>query len=134
VTSTRPASLSASEPRTADLKVERNSIQARARIAEAEAMPQRNAAKVLGLGGDSEHTIRLLIALMVLRCDPLAIALTAAASARQSTAFSRAIGALEAPKLLIPMAGQSYAQPRHSPEAARLSFPKPHTAGFESNS
>jgi hypothetical protein len=62
VTSTRLVSLSASEPRTADLKVERNSIQARATIAEAEAMPQCNAPKVLGLGGGSEHTIRLLIA------------------------------------------------------------------------
>ena len=34
---------------------------------------------------DSERAIRLLIALMVLSCDPLAIALTAAASARRSS-------------------------------------------------
>jgi hypothetical protein len=35
-----------------------------------------------GADTDSERAIRWLIALMVLCCDPLAIALTAAASAR----------------------------------------------------
>jgi hypothetical protein len=35
-----------------------------------------------GVGTDSERAIRWLIALMVLFCDPLAIALTAAASSR----------------------------------------------------
>jgi hypothetical protein len=35
-------------------------------------------------GGDDEKAIRLLIALMVLCLDPLAIALTAAVSARRS--------------------------------------------------
>jgi hypothetical protein len=35
---------------------------------------------------DNERAIRWLIALMVLCCDPLAIALTAAASARRSEA------------------------------------------------
>ena len=34
---------------------------------------------------DSERAIRWLVALMVLCCDPLAIALTAAASVRRST-------------------------------------------------
>jgi hypothetical protein len=37
---------------------------------------------VLGIGADPERAIRWLIALMVMCCDPLAIALTAAASAR----------------------------------------------------
>jgi hypothetical protein len=37
------------------------------------------------LSRDSERVMRSLIALMVLRCDPLAVALTAAASAGQST-------------------------------------------------
>jgi hypothetical protein len=40
----------------------------------------------IGADGDSGRAIRLLIALMVLCCDPLAIVLTAAASARRSTA------------------------------------------------
>ena len=44
----------------------------------------------LGAYADSERTIRWLIALMVLCCDPLAIALTAAASARDP--LSKAIG------------------------------------------
>jgi hypothetical protein len=48
-------------------------------------MTMRYAAQLVGLGGDSESAIRLLIALMVLCCDPLAIALTAAVSARRST-------------------------------------------------
>jgi hypothetical protein len=48
-------------------------------------MPLRYAAQLLGLGGDDERAIRWLIALMVLCCDPLAIALTAAVSARRST-------------------------------------------------
>jgi hypothetical protein len=48
-------------------------------------MPLRYAAKLLGMSGDDERAIRLLIALMVLTCDPLAIALTAAVSARRST-------------------------------------------------
>jgi hypothetical protein len=67
-----------------DLKVERGSVQARATIAESEAMPLRYAAEVLGMGGDDERVIRWLIALIVLCCDPLAFALTAAASARRS--------------------------------------------------
>jgi MarR family len=69
----------------ADMKVERGSVQARAAIAESEAMPLRYTAELLGMGGDDERAIRLLIALLVLCCDPLAIALTAAVSARRST-------------------------------------------------
>jgi len=40
----------------------------------------RYVAELLGIDADPEKTIRWLIALMVLGCDPLAIALTAAAS------------------------------------------------------
>jgi hypothetical protein len=68
----------------ANLKVERGGVQARASIAESEAMPLRYAAELIGMGGDDERAIRWLIALMVLCCDPLAIALTAAVSARRS--------------------------------------------------
>jgi hypothetical protein len=69
----------------ADLKVERGGVQARTMIAESEAMPLRYAAELLGMGTANEKAIRWLIALMVLTCDPLAIALTAAVSARRST-------------------------------------------------
>ncbi len=69
----------------ADLKVKRGGVQARASVEEAEAMPLRYAAELLGMGTDDEKAIRLLIALMVLCCDPLAIALTAAVSVRRST-------------------------------------------------
>jgi hypothetical protein len=40
-------------------------------------------AELIGADNDSEQAIRWLIALMVLCCDQLAIALTAAASARR---------------------------------------------------
>ena len=66
-----------------DLKVERAGVQARAAIAESEAMPLRYAAELIGMGTDDEKAIRWLIALIVLCCDPLAIALTAAVSARR---------------------------------------------------
>jgi hypothetical protein len=42
-------------------------------------------AELIGADTDSERAIRWLIALMALCCDPLAIALTAAASVRRST-------------------------------------------------
>jgi hypothetical protein len=42
-------------------------------------------AELIGADTDSERAIRWLIGLMVLCCDLLAIALTAAASARRST-------------------------------------------------
>jgi len=45
-----------------------------------EAAPIRYVAELIGADTDAERAIRLLIALMALCCDPLAIALTAAAS------------------------------------------------------
>jgi hypothetical protein len=51
---------------------------ARGRQAETEAAPIRYVAELVGADTDSERVIRWLIALMVLCCDPLAIALTAA--------------------------------------------------------
>ena len=65
----------------AALKAERASVAASGRQAEMEAAPIRYVAAIFGVT-DSETAIRWLIALMVLCCDPLAIALTAAASAR----------------------------------------------------
>jgi hypothetical protein len=62
------------------LTADRASVVARRRQAETEATPIRYVAAGFGLT-DSETAIRWLIALMVLCCDPLAIALTAAASA-----------------------------------------------------
>lgn len=67
----------------AALKAERASVAAQGRRIETEAAPILYVAELLGVGGDSERAIRWLIALMVLCCDPLAIALTAAASARR---------------------------------------------------
>ncbi len=46
--------------------------------------PSRYVAELVGADTDSEKAIHWLIALMVLTCDPLAIALTAAASARSA--------------------------------------------------
>jgi hypothetical protein len=63
------------------LKTERASVAAQGRKIETEAAPIRYVAELLGLDTDSERAIRWLIALMVFCCDPLAIALTAAASA-----------------------------------------------------
>ncbi len=67
----------------AALKAERASVAANGRRIETEAAPIRYVAELLGVDTDSERAIRWLIALMVLCCDPLAIALTAAASARR---------------------------------------------------
>lgn len=50
---------------------------------ETEAAPIRYVAELIGIDTDSEQAIRWLIALMVLCCDPLAIALTAVASTRR---------------------------------------------------
>ena len=69
----------------AALKAERASLAAKGRQIETEAAPIRYVAELFGTDTDSERAIRWLIALMVLCCDPLAIALTAAASARRST-------------------------------------------------
>jgi hypothetical protein len=73
----------------AALKAERASLAAKGRQAEVEAAPIRYVAELLGTDTDSEKAIRWLIALMVLCCDPLAIALTAAASARRNEALTK---------------------------------------------
>jgi len=62
----------------ADLKGEAGVIAARGRRIEVEAAPIMYVAQLLG--GTTEQAIRMLILLMVLTCDPLALALTAAAS------------------------------------------------------
>jgi len=62
----------------AGLKSEAGAIAARGRQIEVEAAPIMFVAQLLG--GTTEQAIRLLILLMVLTCDPLALALTAAAS------------------------------------------------------
>ena len=67
----------------AEARVERGGVEVRAAIAESGAMPIMYAAETLGIGTDPERAIRLLIALMVLCCDPLALALTAAVSVRR---------------------------------------------------
>jgi len=58
-------------------------VVARGRQIETEAAAIRYVAELLGTDADSERAIRWLIALMILSCDPLAIALTAAASTRR---------------------------------------------------
>src|SRR5258708_16661769 len=67
----------------ADLKTDRAALSAKGRQIETEAPPIRYVAELIGADTESERAIRWLIALMVLCCDPLAIALTAAASARR---------------------------------------------------
>jgi hypothetical protein len=67
----------------ADLKAERAALGAKGRQLETDAVPIRYVAEMLGVDADSERAIRWLIVLMVLTCDPLAIALTAAVSARK---------------------------------------------------
>jgi hypothetical protein len=69
----------------ASLKAERAAVAAQGRRIETEAAPITYVADLLGagVGADGERAIRWLIALMVLCCDPLAIALTAATSARR---------------------------------------------------
>jgi hypothetical protein len=71
----------------AALKAERATVAAKGRQIETEAAPIRYVAELLGTDTDSEKAIRWLIALMVLCCDPLAIALTAAANRRLKTTF-----------------------------------------------
>jgi hypothetical protein len=58
-------------------------VAAKGRQIETEAAPIRYVAELVGADTDSEKAIRRLIAFIVLCCDPLAIALTAAASARR---------------------------------------------------
>jgi hypothetical protein len=60
---------------------ERATVATKGRQIETEAAPIRYVAAVFGVA-DQETAIRWLIALMVLCCDPLAIALTAAASSQ----------------------------------------------------
>ena len=67
----------------AGLKTEQAAIAAKGRQIETEPSPIRYVAELIGADTDSERAIRWLIALMVLCCDPFAIALTAAASARR---------------------------------------------------
>ena len=67
----------------ADLKAERAVLGAKGRQIETEAAPIRYVAELIGANADSERAIRWLILMMVLCCDPLAITLTAAASARR---------------------------------------------------
>jgi hypothetical protein len=68
----------------ADLKAERAALGAKGKQLETESAPIRYVAELLGTDTDSERAIRWLIALMVLCCDSLAIALTAAASTRRT--------------------------------------------------
>jgi hypothetical protein len=70
----------------AALQTERAGVVAKGRQIETEAAPIRYAAELVGVGHDDERAIRWLILMMVLCCDPLAIALTAAASAVASPA------------------------------------------------
>jgi hypothetical protein len=67
----------------AALRAERATVAAKGRQIGTKAAPIRYVAAVFGVA-DQETAIRWLIALMVLCCDPLAIALTAAASVRRS--------------------------------------------------
>jgi hypothetical protein len=67
----------------ATLKAERASVAAKGHQVEAEAAPIRYVAEMIGASADSEQAIRWLILMMVLCADPLAIALTAAASAQR---------------------------------------------------
>jgi hypothetical protein len=62
------------------LKIDQAEIAAKARAVEVENAPIRYVAELIG--GTTEEAIRMLILMMVLCCDPLAIALTAAAAAR----------------------------------------------------
>ena len=66
----------------AALQAERATVAAKGRQIETEAAPIRYVAAIFAIA-DQETAIRWLIALMVLCCDPLAIALTAAASSRR---------------------------------------------------
>jgi hypothetical protein len=68
----------------ADLKTEQAAAAAKAHQVEVDAAPIVYVAQLLG--STTEQAMRWLILAMVLCCDPLAIALTAAASARRRTA------------------------------------------------
>jgi hypothetical protein len=68
----------------ASLQAERATVAAKGWQIETEAAPIRYLPPVFG-AADQETATRWLIALMVLCCDPLAIALTVAASVQGST-------------------------------------------------
>ncbi len=70
----------------ADFKAERSDLGAKGRQIETEVAPIRYVAELVGAGADSERATRLVVRMMVMCCDPLAIALTAAASAKRTTA------------------------------------------------
>jgi hypothetical protein len=65
----------------ADLKAERAALSAQGRQIETEAASIRYVAELVGADADSERVIRWLVLTMVMCCDRLAVALTAAASA-----------------------------------------------------
>jgi hypothetical protein len=67
----------------ADLKAEHAALGAKGKQIETESAPIQYVAELIGTETDNERAIRWLILMMVLCCDPLAIALTAAASARR---------------------------------------------------
>ena len=69
----------------ADLKAERAALGTKGRQIAIEDAPIRYVAELLGANDNGERAIRWLILMKVLCCDPLAIALTAAASARRTT-------------------------------------------------
>jgi hypothetical protein len=69
--------------RSTDLKAGRAALVSTGRRIETEAAPIRYVAELLGADTDSERAIRWMILVMVLCCDPWAIALTAAASTRR---------------------------------------------------
>jgi hypothetical protein len=68
----------------ASLKTERAKVTARGRQIETEAAPIQYVAELLGVT-DPEEAIRWFVALIVLCCDPLAIALTSSASYQRRT-------------------------------------------------
>ena len=65
------------------LQTERASVTAKGRQIETEATPIKYVAELLGADTDSERAIRRPLLVVVPCCDPLAIALTAAASTRR---------------------------------------------------
>lgn len=75
----------------AALKSEAGAVAARTKRIEIEAAPIMYVAQLMG--GTTEQAIRLLILLMVLTCDPLALALTAAASRPRWRPLARQQGA-----------------------------------------
>jgi hypothetical protein len=72
----------------AALQTERASVAARGKAVASEAAPIQYVAAVFGVT-DPETAIRWLILMMVLCCDPLAIALTAAAAGQGSARRER---------------------------------------------